>query len=74
MPYLSGAHALLRSMTTIQQTTVKLRCLDNEVTFHWPLGSSSVVVTGSLSHTEPTTYSIEEAHELFWALLDAGAY
>jgi hypothetical protein len=58
----------------MQQQRVTLRCADNFVTFDWPFGADEVTITGTLSHTTPTTYSVQEAHDLFWALLDAGAY
>jgi hypothetical protein len=72
---ISSARSLLRFVAVImQQQQVTLRCGDNLVTFDWPTGADEVTIAGSLSHTTPTVYSVQEAYELFWALIDAGAY
>lgn len=61
-------------MTIIQQTRVKLIAGDNLITFDWPEDADTVTITGTYHPVEPTVYSIEEAHELFYWLLDHGAY
>jgi hypothetical protein len=72
---ISSARSLLRFVAVImQQQQVTLRCGDNLVTFDWPTGADEVTIAGSLSHATPTVYSVQEAYELFWALIDAGAY
>jgi len=60
---------------TIVQELVKLHCGYNMVSFLWPLGSDEVTVSASEGiHQEPTVYSVQEGHDLFCALMDAGAY
>lgn len=59
-------------MPTIQQERVILRYQDMLVTFDWPIGSDLVTITNSLG--QPTDYSVPEAHDIFWDLLNGGAY
>lgn len=61
-------------MITIQQERVILRCADNLVTFHWPTNADAITVSQSQRPDATANYSIEEATELFYSLLDAGAY
>lgn len=61
------------SITIIQQRVI-LRCGNNLVTFEWPLGSPTVTITQSERPRATRCVSPAEAHELFNALLDAGAY
>jgi hypothetical protein len=62
--------------TTICQELVKLYLPSRDadpVTFCWPYGATVVTVSGR-SGLKVETYSIEEAHELFNSLIEAGAY
>ena len=59
-------------MLVMQQERVTLRYQDMLVTFDWPFGQDLVTVTNSLG--QPTVMSVQEAHDLFWKLLDGGAY
>lgn len=61
------------SITIIQQRVI-LRCGDNLVTFQWPLSAETITITQSERPQSTRCVSPEEAHELFNALLDAGAY
>lgn len=61
-------------MITLQQERVILRCADNLVTFHWPINAAAVTVSQSLRPNNTTALDIDEAAELFYSLLDAGAY
>ena len=57
---------------TLQQERVVLHYGNNRVTFVWPFGTDVVTVSQSqrpvIHH-----FSVEEGHELFQSLLDAGA-
>lgn len=59
---------------TLVQETVSLRCGYNLVVFRWPLESDEVTITQSDRPEADEIYSVQEAHDLFWALLNAGAY
>jgi hypothetical protein len=61
------------SVTLIQER-VSLRCGYNLVAFVWPLGTDEVTVRQSERPDATTVYSVQEAHDLFWSLLNAGAY
>lgn len=61
-------------MITLQQERVALRYNENLVTFHWPANANAITVSQSRRPNDTTDYSIEEAAELFYSLLDAGAY
>jgi hypothetical protein len=72
-------------MPTIQQELVTLRHSDQLLGFYWPFGFDEVMIghvyyNPNIKNHEfdrydkPKLYSVFEAHEIFFDLLNAGAY
>jgi hypothetical protein len=68
-----GAAHLERSMVTMQQTKVTLHSDEEQMTFEWPINSAQVLITSTCLPL-PVVVDVEEAAQVFEALIDQGCY